>query len=476
MSGTRVLETAGAAAAADGALGTGPYAAVLEGLASAHVRHALLRDDPRALDALRDLDLLVHPRDVDAARAVLHQCGFRPKADRRLWRKWVFVRYRDGRFDVVDLHGACIQNGLEYMDAALALERAEKTAGVPCLAREDAFLHLLLHNLIGKRHLQAKHLERLRSLAAAGLDPERLRAQTAAFGLNAPVAAAQAGFESLAQDAEACRPLRAAVCRALWRRPANLWGALRFHYGDRLRIRRRAVVLALLGPDGSGKTSFADALQAHLEDTPFRPGRVYMGSWGHDLLPMRQARRLVPPQVSHVRLLWRRFGAAGRLTAEEADYLHRHPGLLRLGTAAWRYALKGAGFHTAIACEMTYRYVRQIARSRRPIVISDRWVYDLEFRQGKIPFVHGQRTRALWYRWFPAPDAVLYLVTPYDLVEKRKPQLDRQQFETMDAAFRRVLAPQFPLFVPSDAPPEAMVRTFLTQHWERILERCNRRA
>jgi hypothetical protein len=68
------------------------------------------------------------------------------------------------------------------------------------------------------------------------------------------------------------------------------------------------MVLSLLGPDGSGKTSFADALEALLRDSPLRAGRVYMGCWGHDLLPMRQARRLVPPLVSH-EAPWRSPGA-----------------------------------------------------------------------------------------------------------------------------------------------------------------------
>lgn len=473
MSESQVIEAVRTPA---GAASSGGFRPVLLALAAAHVRHALLRDDPRALEALRDLDLLVHPSDVATAFMVLEEAGFRLKRDRRLRRKWVFVRYRDGRFDVVDLHGACVQNGFEYMDAALAVERAEKTAGIPCLAREDAFLHLLLHNLIGKGHLQAKHLDRLWELQAIGIDPERLRAQTARFGLDAIVATARAEFATLVQDAGACRNLRTAACRALWRHPANLWGGLCYRWGDRLRMQRRPVVLALLGPDGSGKTSFADALQAHLHDTPFRPGRVYMGSWGHDLLPMRQARRLVPPQVSHTRLLLRRLGLPAAVSGEEEARLVQRPNPAGLLAAAMRYALKGTGFHAAIAVEMTYRYARHIARSRRPVVISDRWVHDLEFRQGKIPFVHGQRGRALWYRLFPAPDAVLYLTTPYDLVEKRKPQLDRRQFETMDAVFRTILAPQHPLLLISDAPPEAMVRAFLTQHWERILDRCNRRA
>jgi thymidylate kinase len=164
------------------------------------------------------------------------------------------------------------------------------------------------------------------------------------------------------------------------------------------------------------------------------------------------------------------------LSAEERQLLEARPKLLGLAAAAFRFAIKNALFHVAIAVEMSYRYVRHIALSRRPVVITDRYVYDLEFRQGKVPFVHGAWHRRIWYRLFPTPDGILYLTTPYDLVAERKPQLDREQFETMDRVFRRVLHPFHPLLVISDAPADAMARAFLTQHWETLLDRCNRRS
>jgi hypothetical protein len=138
--------------------------------------------------------------------------------------------------------------------------------------------------------------------------------------------------------------------------------------------------------------------------------------------------------------------------------------------------VKSALFHAALVTELGYRYVRHIAWCRRPLVITDRYVYDLEFRQGKVPYVHGAGLRRLLYRLFPAPDGILYLTTPYDLVEKRKPQLDRAQFEAMDRGFRAVLHARHPFEIQSDAPPHDMARAFLTQHWRRILLRCNQRA
>jgi thymidylate kinase len=460
------------------AVETTAFEIALACLADADVRHALLRDEMDALAGAHDLDLLVDPADRALMFAALGRAGFVPKVDRRLHRKWLFVQWVGDRFALVDVHAAFVQGGVEYMDARLALERLDRSGPVPRLGAEDRFLHVLLHNLLGKPALQEKHVPLLRRLHAAGLDRARLDEQANRFGLAGVVAAAVADFATLVADPIAWGRLRTTARRALARRPASRFGTWHTRWGDRLRPRldRRPVVLALLGPDGSGKTSFADALQAALHDTPLRAGRVYMGSWGHDLLPMRQVRRLIPPQVSHGRLLLARCGLRVELSPEEAERLAARPGRLGLGAAAFRYAIKGGAFHALLAVELAWRYVRHVRLSRRPIVISDRWVHDLEFRQGKVPFVHGQRGRALFYRLFPAPDGIIYLDTPYDLVERRKPQLDRAQFETMDRIFRRVLQPQRPLLLASDAPPDVLVRRFLTQHWESLLERCNRRA
>lgn len=453
----------------------GVYRQALECLVEAEVRFCLLRDRIEDLESLRDLDLLVHPGDRRVTFAALARAGFVLKRDRRLRGKWVFVRFEADRFHVLDVHAGFFQNGLEYMNARLALSRIVGPSQAPHLAPEDEFLHLLLHNLLGKKVLQDKHVGRLRALWA-GIDASRVGEQATTRGLWAVIREALDDFDTLVGDSAVWARTRTRARRVLLRRPGNLLGAWKYTHADRWRLRRRPVVLALLGPDGSGKTTFADALEALLRDGPLRAGRVYMGCWGHDRLPMRQLRRLVPPQVSHLSLLLSCCGFPVRLTEEERRVLESRPSILGLAFAVPRYAIKSAVFHIALALEMSVRYVRGIAFSRRPIVITDRYVYDLEFRQGKVPYAHGARSRRLWYRLFPAPDGILYLTTSYDLVERRKPQLDRHQFETMDRVFRRVLAPQHPLELESDAPPDEMARRFLTLHWEQLVERCNQRA
>jgi thymidylate kinase len=454
-----------------------PYRMLLRGLVESSVRFCMLRDDPLQLDDVADVDLLVDPADAALAAGELERAGFLPRRDRRLRAKCVYVRWEAGRFYVVDLHTQLVQAGIVYADAARALARCETSGVVPALCAEDQFLHLLLHNLLGKKALQEKHAQRMRKLLRVGLDRARLEEQTHAFGMTGVLDLALEHFDALESDLRLWGRLRRMALRALLRRPGNAVGAWFHAYGDRLRLRRRPVVLALLGPDGTGKTTFADTLEAMLADSPLRAGRVYMGTWGHDLLPMRQARRLIPPQVSYGRLLAARCRWRVSLTGEEAELVAGgHPGLASLAFATLRYGIKNALFHLALGIELGYRYVRHIAFARRPIVLTDRYVYDLEFRQGRTPFAHGAAWRRLFYRLFPAPDGILYFHAPYEVVAARKPQLDREQFETMDRIFRAVLAPYRPLQITSDTPPDALAREFLTRRWEDLVRRCNWRA
>jgi thymidylate kinase len=164
------------------------------------------------------------------------------------------------------------------------------------------------------------------------------------------------------------------------------------------------------------------------------------------------------------------------LGTEERAALAAAPRRAALATAALRTGIKNLLFGIALATELGYRYLRFIALARRPLVLTDRYVYDLEFRHGRAPFEHGAWIRRLFYRMFPAPDGILYLTAPYDLVAARKPQLDRALFETMDRGFRSVLARHRPLILTSDVPPDEVARRFLARHWESLLTRCNERA
>jgi thymidylate kinase len=455
-------------------VGGRPYRDALRCLKESGVRYALLRDDPEHLDDLADLDLLIDDQELDIAFAAMERAGFLRKHTPQHRRKWLFIRYEAERFYALDVHGAFVQNGIEYMDAGLALKRCDFSGREPQLGAEDRFVHILLHNLIGKRRLQEKHLPQLRALLQGGLDRDSLESQAQSFGTARLIEVGMVDINVLANDPRSWNRLRRQARRVLLAHGDNRQAAWRFRWRSRRRWRQRPVILSLLGPDGSGKTSITNELEELLRGTPLSAGRVYMGCWGHDLLPMRFMRRLIPPRISHQRIWQAVRGRAVSLTEEERQFVEqKRPGVWAQGWRALRTAIKDAAFYAALLLELTTRFLRGIQASQRPMVLSDRWVYDLEFRQGRVPFTHHERVRAWIYRHFPVPDGILYLSAPYSVVAARKPQLNKEQYETMDLRFRQVLKPYKPLELVTDVTARQVAHTFLDRYWTVLLDRFN---
>jgi hypothetical protein len=170
-------------------------------------------------------------------------------------------------------------------------------------------------------------------------------------------------------------------------------------------------------------------------------------------------------------------GRSVTLTPEETQFVaDTRPGRWGQWARAIRYTLKEVLFYGGLVIELGFRYLRSVRYSRRPIILADRWVYDLELRQGRTPFTYGDRARRWIYRLFPAPDGILYLSAPYAVVEARKPQLDREQFSSIDAHWRRFLKPFKPLDVVTDAPAGEIAQAFVRRYWEVLLDRHNTRV
>ena len=153
--------------------------------------------------------------------------------------------------------------------------------GIALPSDPDEFWLLLLHCLLDKGFVAPHHLARLRCLASvagqSSLGAQVCAAAGAAFFESQLVAAARLGdtdeLSSLGVDLAAALKRRRTVSqrlRALGR------DALRTARKPLLLRRRRGPSLALLGPNGVGKSTAAAQLQRFV---PFEVRIVYMGMW-----------------------------------------------------------------------------------------------------------------------------------------------------------------------------------------------------
>ena len=183
------------------------------------------------------------------------------------------------------------------------------------------------------------------------------------------------------------------------------------------------ICVAVLGPDGAGKTTLVSALPGALGDDPLV---VYMGvnrdSQTHALPTMRWARRRLPPIPD--------AGAAAPPVAGEA----------RRGRAALRLRRLVTRVHLLL--DQAYRVgVGMRARRRGRTVIFDRYVYDAEV-DAAVVGRDGREQRLLrWIRRrFPAPDLVVVLDAPGDVLFARKGEHDVERLERLRRAYAAIAA------------------------------------
>lgn len=349
-------------------------------LDAAAIRWAALRDDPLAPGAA-DIDVLVHP--VDAARldAALRAEGF---ARLRTWRHGdhrFFIAYdeeRDAWTKVDAVTSLAYRSGRELprktVDAVLA--RAERHGGAMRLHPDDEFWALLLHCLLDRGEVPDRHRDRLQQLAEHDPSGPLRDALAQPTATSAAVEFARAGdVDRLVALGE---PLQARLRRpSLTRRVRHgLLGAASPLLKAAL---RPGIAVALLGPDGAGKSTLARSLRGTF---PIDVSAHYLGLYGERA---RRARALgLPGQMA---MAWSAYLAAG------------------------------------------------IQRRRGRLVIFDRYGYD-----ALLPSARGGWKRAvrgaLLGRMVPRPDLVVVLDTPAVTLHGRKAEHDVNALELRREGYR----------------------------------------
>ena len=258
-------------------------------LDAAGVRWALLRGQGDGRDG--DIDLLVDPADATALDRLLAGAGFVRlaaigHADHRFYRTYDEATDRWLTLDVVTELAFGPGAWLAMPGAAATvLGRRTHDAEATRLAPDDAFWALLLHDLLDRRSIPPAHGDelallvrdatpdgsfgtRIDALAGAGC-AERLIGLVAQ-GATSPTLAEGRRLGRCWARATPVESIRRRIRPALLRRLRKPHTALR----------RRGIDVAVLGPDGAGKSSLAASLAATF---PVPTKTIYLGLYGAGL-------------------------------------------------------------------------------------------------------------------------------------------------------------------------------------------------
>lgn len=328
------------------------------------------------------------------------------------------------------------------------LRQRRRNEAVFTLALEDEFFASLLHGLLDKGQFRPERSARLLELhqqvwenseARQNLNAYLLRHLQPALDENAIARAAEM------RDFRVLLPRRKWIMRRLAReqRLKYLWRKVSVLLLRRLRslcfaVRQPGLSIALLAPDGAGKSTLAAALQA---DAGVRAQLVYMGT---------------NVEASTVGL-------------RSTKWLHRRlkpkSGKPRLSKPL-RLLLRPLNYFNRMG-EQWYRCAYGVYQKRRGrFVVFDRYVYDAWIAQPASTGMKRLRRALLAWGW-PTPDLVVFLDAPAEILFARKGEHNVEWLEKQRAAYLGLQArlPQMRV-VAATQSAEEVKREVITLIWE----------
>jgi O-antigen/teichoic acid export membrane protein/thymidylate kinase len=378
-----------------------------------------------------DMDLLVAPHDRERLERELRAAGFvrLPGYGRGTHRFWIAFEPRTCawiEFDLVTEMAWGAYGQFTLRADPRCLGSSTDVAGVPRLGEGDAFWALLLHCLLDKHEISTPHGGQLQALARLGVRASGLRDAI----VELPPGWTDERVRQLVDRGEWPELLAlSAPLAGCWRHAEPGAWLGRVARGSFMRAlerpllfaRRRGISVALLGPDGAGKSTLARAI----ESTYCLPARrVYMGLWQRG----PEGDRGVSPMSG---------------LAPAARPL----------TAWWRYVV--GVYH----------------RARGRLVVFDRYTYDA-LVPPRGPLVWLKRP----YFWFlahscPAPDLILLLDAPGTLLHGRKGESDPELLEADRAHYRALVSRIANVLVLDASQPFEQLRSDAVDRiWRRQME------
>jgi thymidylate kinase len=385
---------------------------VFASINGAGIRYVILRNYDLLPDEIigGDIDLLVSPHDTKALKSILEEMGFLVIPDIFPHAFALFYNVKTGslvKLDIIDrlVFGKRISISFpgEYEELVLKRRIFSKSIYIP--SPEDEMLLLFLHCLGDKGFIQPSYREKLQKLISFPLNTGYFECfLSSVFGQEVSQKVAGQIMEKRYIDVIKLRHrlIIYLIGKFNIRNFFVLLKILKQKFKRKI-LGRKGLRIALVGPDGSGKTTIAQKIK---DRQIFNVKTVYMGQ-NNFMLPTRQL---------FLGILKRR-GKSGifenrELLSSEREGIFSVKGKSRNVIDLFRF------FHDLMDLCLRYFFYNYLYCRKGFMVINDRYVYDMlvgEEKIQKIPLV-----RWMILSLFPSPDFLFCLDVPVEKMYARK--------------------------------------------------------
>lgn len=394
---------------------------------------ALLSDGtPGQFEEMRDIDVLVRPDAmgsvVPRTVSALRSRGYRVRQRRRWESIQVYGWNSDGVPSIinVDLVRSLQWRGFEYLSTGVLVSGATRTDAWPTVRPGDYRAYRCLRSTLWAGD----------PIPDAVLEEAEPAALSWASSLSRGTEADDRGGQELHSQ-----EVRRAVRRGLFLKAplATVGGVLGWQVARvRSALAPTGFLMALLGPDGSGKSAVARSVLDGLAGTLFNGDLSASIHWRPGILPRPGALRGEPAEIAQ----------------EVIENPHGQPPhglLINIGRALYLWVDYLAGVLR----------LRTARMARSAIVVFDRYAYDIYVDPARYRFQPGLRPllRLLFVQLVPRPQLSVVLAVTPAVARERKGETETSRIEQANEGYLALATrPRFTV-VDADLPLEEVCRT-----------------
>lgn len=385
-------------------------------------------------DIGNDLDLLVHIKDIKAFDKTLRDAGIDSgwhvvkNPSRFGYRSYWMAEENTNRIIHIDVWSRFTWKGIRYLDERQFLNNRKRNRDFHITETCCEIVLLLVKDIIQTGKIRRKYTKRIQDFSQNN-SAELVNLLRKGFGrkfASSLVQKAQIGaWDKI--ESNSFNFQKKLFSHAFLRNPfSTIYGFFAFLYGyfSASFSKRSGIVLVLVGPDGSGKTTIAEAIRKSLSDL-FPNQRYYHGHFG------------ILPELKKIKIF---FPGGKDLVAENSNSDIEGEKTVVLPNPANPVGLMR---HLAYLSYYSIDYflghfIAARSRGRGDLLLSDRYFYDyiIQPRPSKFP----EWPVLFLMKFIPKPDILLYLKCRSDVIYKRKPELTTSEISRQQSVIENTIA------------------------------------